>query len=151
MNKIGKYFLGVFFFGAFLAGGLYCGYAVFTQLPLAISDENWPTTEGVIVKSDIRRCKSKSPRHALVYSYQVDGQYFDGRRVTFMDKVFRATPESMAQKYPKGQSVTVYYSQNDPAISVLETAVWWLGFITAIIAALVFTVFGLLGVSATFR
>lgn len=156
MQRTSRYFLGVFFFGAFLVGGLFAGYAVVTQLPLAMATADWPVTQGTIVKSELRnrkgrKRKGKATRHSLVYSYQVDGQYFDGKRVTFMERLFRASPETMAQRYPEDRPVTVHYAPNRPAISVLETGVWWIGFVTVALMALAFSAIGSVGLRATFR
>ena len=151
MRRVWRYVVGIFFFGLFLAAGLYGGYSVATQLPLALESEQWPTTQGRIVESRLRKRQSKKTRHSLLYSYEVDGRYFDGKRITFMGQLFRDSPENTVQRYPRGNSVAVHYSPDSPEISVLETGVWWLGFVAAGLISLAFTAFAVAGLRTTFR
>lgn len=152
MHALSRYVLGSFFFGLIAAAAVYAGYAVVTQLPMALASDQWPTVEGKVeVSTAYRRRKGRARRHRLIYSYIVNDHYYDGRRVTFMGAVFRGNPQEMAQRYRSGDPVTVYYHPANPSVSVLEPVVWWLGFAVASIAAVVFGVFGFLGLRATFR
>lgn len=150
MQRVARYVLGLLIFGAFVIAGLYTAYAVATELPLAVEANDWPATQGVVVESKLSRRKGKS-RHRLVYSYEADHQFFESRRIAFMGGVFRDNPRSTANRYPKGESVTVYYAPDRPEISVLETDVWWLGFIVATLLAFGFVTIGGVGLRKTFK
>ncbi len=146
-----RYILGLLFFGTFLCGGLYAGFLVAKQLPLAIEAKDWPTVAGTITESSLRRRQSRRTRHDLAYSYQVAGRQFTGHRITFMDRLFYGSAEDHAQKYRDGDAISVFYNPRDPAIAVLDTGVWWWGFVASGIAAVLFTLLGLFGIRASFR
>ena len=148
---MGKHILGSLISGLFLVGGVFAGYSLSTQLPYALEAKGWPTADGVVTKSGLRRIKSKKTRHNFVYEYKVGAILYTSRRIAFMDRVFYGSPEKNAAKYPEGHAVVVFYKPTDPSISVLDTGVWWLGFATASIVAVLFTMIGLFGFRATFR
>lgn len=142
--------IGVLFFGIFLLGGAYTGYLVITQLPMALASHDWPTVEGVVTESEVRRRKGRK-KHRFTYSYEVNHQFFDSKRITFMGKVFRASAQTLVDKYPEGSKIGVHYAPDHPQISVLETGVWWIGFVVASAVAVVFLLFGVFGFRATLR
>ncbi len=148
---MGKYILGSLISGLFLVGGVLAGYSVYTQLPSALQAKDWPTVDGVVTKSSLRRPKSKKTRHSFEYEYKVGTISFTNQRIAFMDRVFYASPEKNAAKYPEGSAVVVFYKPTDPSVSVLDTEVGWIGFATASIVAAFFTVIGLFGFRAAFR
>lgn len=152
MDKVARYVLGSFFFGALAAGGAYAGFAVVKELPLAMASEEWPATSGTVTESKayLRR-KGHAKRHRLTYSYEIGNRYFDGKRIAFMGSVFGDSPQTRVRRYPEGRRVTVYYAPSRPGISVLEPGVRWTGFLTAVAVGSVFLAFGLAGLWATFR
>ena len=150
-KKIFRVFVGVFFCGAFLAMGLWAGYKVVTELPLAIDSRTWPMTDGRIVHSKLRvRGKQSRNRFSLVYTYQVDGVDYDNDEFTFMSGVFLRNARENAARYPLGETVAVYYHPDRRHISVLETDVNWPGFLGAAIISFVFSFVGFFGLKATF-
>ena len=151
MNKASRYFLGTFFFGIFLVGGLYAGYTVVRDLPRAMSAADWPVTVGNVVESKVRRRESKITKYTMLYGYEVDGRYYDGRRVTFMGSMFYSRPVELAERYPKGAKVSVHYSPEHPSVAVLETGVWWIGFGSTALVSVLFVAFGAFGLRVTFR
>ena len=119
-----------------------------------LSSRNWLATQGRITFAsiDTRRSTdedgtSTSYGAAILYSYHVSGQEFQGARRTFSDvrtsSIKRA--QRILERYPQGSSVTVYYHPEDPSLSVLEPGVGWFSYIGGIIVFGLF-VFGILGV-----
>ncbi|MBT8442580.1 MAG: DUF3592 domain-containing protein [Gammaproteobacteria bacterium] len=150
-NKIFRVFIGVFFCGAFLAMGLWAGYKVVTELPLAIDSRTWPTIEGRIVHSKLRvRGRESRNRFSLEYTYEVEGVDYANDEFTFMSGVFLRNARENAARYPLGKTVTVHYHPDRRDISVLETDVNWPGFLGIALLSVVFSYVGFFGLKATF-
>ncbi|MFW2404230.1 MAG: DUF3592 domain-containing protein [Gammaproteobacteria bacterium] len=150
-KKIFRVIVGVFFCGAFLAMGLWAGYKVVTELPLAIDSRTWPTTDGRIVHSKLRvRGRESRNRFSLEYTYRVDGVDYANDEFTFLANVFLRNARENAARYPRGEAVTVYYHPDRRHISVLETDVNWPGFLGIAIICAVFSCVGFFGLKATF-
>lgn len=139
-------FLGVFFFGLWLAAGLFGAYTIATELPQALASDSWPSVEGRIVEARYRRrAKESRSRFSLLYSYSVDEDFYDGNQVRFMGSVFGDSARVKAARYRAGHPVRVYYDPNRAQHSVLETGVHWAGFAGVMLFTLVATGFGLMG------
>jgi hypothetical protein len=104
---------------------LYCG-ARWNQA-LAHASSAWPTTTGVVNESSVKGSEGRrrpSYRLELRYSYEVDGQSYDGDQAQFgPTRVTEKLPiETLAKRYPQGAQVTVHYDPDDPSTSVLDTS-----------------------------
>ncbi len=116
------------------------------------SSASWPTTQGVVDVSDldfvpISRNASKYKLN-LVYQYTVNGQRYEGNRVSFAGRtsyIGRTRTEKgvhrVLKTYPEGTRVTVFYHPSRPGTSVLETTIpsslvksMLLGFIMAVLS-----------------
>lgn len=151
-KKIFRVVVGVLFCGSFLAMGLWAGYKVVTELPLAIDSETWPTTDGRIVHSNLRvRGRQSRNRFSLEYAYQVGGVDYSNDEFTFMSDVFLRNARENAERYPLGKTIAVHYHPERNDVSVLETEVNWLGFVGIAIISIVFSYVGFFGLKATFR
>ncbi len=108
------------------------GYAIAFMLGKPILDhawasKTWPQATGTITRSEIERSRSKqgTAMYSCVidYEYVVDGKPFNGDTVWFGGG-YSSSSDTVAReavrKYPKGKSVKVYYSPEDPNVSVLE-------------------------------
>lgn len=88
----------------------------------------WPTTEGVIVATGLKKYSHKPPREpffepTVCYSYTADGISCIGSRISFADsKPVFARDEALAwlsRHYPEGKRVKVYYDPSEPDLAVL--------------------------------
>jgi hypothetical protein len=122
-----------------------------------LSSRNWPTAEGRITFSsmDVRQSSDEDGTSttygaAVVYSYNVFGQEFQGARRTFTDVRTSSAKRTqrILERYPQGSSVTVYYHPEKPSLSVLEPGVGWFSYVGAIfvLGLLVVGIRGVLGV-----
>ncbi len=94
----------------------------------------WPTAPGVVDVSgldfvSVSRNVNKYQLN-LVYQYTVDGQRYEGSRVSFAGRtsyIGRTRTEKgvhrVLKAYPKGTPVTVFYHPSRPGTSVLETGI----------------------------
>jgi len=118
------------------------------------ASESWPTTEGIVIMSEIARTTSTSTgktrktttnyRANVEYEYTVGGVDYKRDQISFGQ--FSTSSRSQAQlvvnRYRVGESVQVHYDPDKPEVSLLEPGV---GFMTYLPAA-VGGVFILLGV-----
>lgn len=92
------------------------------------ASQNWPTTEGVILTSEVKTDLGKSddvePKYkaAVTYRYAVGGYEYTGERVSFSGQTFleKGKADSLVKRYNKGKRVKVYYDPKKPHVSVLE-------------------------------
>ncbi len=88
----------------------------------------WPTTEGVILTSELKTDLGKSddvdPKYtaAITYRYAVEGYEYTGERVSFAGRTFleKVKAESLVTRYNKGKRVRVSYDPQTPHVSALE-------------------------------
>jgi hypothetical protein len=150
-RKIFHGFLGVFFFGLWLAAGLFGVYKLATELPQALASDAWPSLEGRIVEARYRhRTRESRSRFSILYAYRVDAQDYDGREIRFMGSVFGDNARTKAARYRAGEPVRVYYDPKRAEHSILETGVHWPGFAGVTIFTFVAVSFGLLGFRGMF-
>jgi len=150
-QKVFRAFLGLFFFGLWLAAGLFGAYTIATELPQALASDTWPSVEGRIVEARYRRrAKESRSRFSLLFSYSVDERFYDGNQIRFMGSVFGDSARVKAARYRAGHPVRVYYDPNRAENSVLETGVHWPGFAGVTLFTLIATGFGLLGFRGMF-
>ena len=94
------------------------------------ASQNWPSTEGVILTSELKTDLGKSddvdPKYkaAITYRYAVEGYEYTGERVSFAGQTFLKKPkaDSLVKRYNRGKRVKVYYDPKTPHVSVLEPA-----------------------------
>jgi len=102
----------------------------------AYASSSWPTTTGKIVESRVdhrrsssgSRSSSSTTYHAEIgYTYTVDGNTYDGDRVSFGEygSSNSSHARSVVRRYPVGQSVEVCYDPADPTSACLEAGVSW--------------------------
>jgi hypothetical protein len=107
--------------------------AVMVKLWEVRQASRWPSTTGNVIASGVRSTKNKpgdpgynfgdtevSNEPNVEYEYQVAGRKYRCRRITIGEKTSSFELESILQKYPVGQAVTVYYNPADPNKAVLE-------------------------------
>jgi hypothetical protein len=91
----------------------------------------WPTTLGVVTRSDIdvvaEPTDVATPAYSarVEYSYAIGSRSFSGQRITFADHSSSSRTEmtKRVQRYPVGSAVTVYYDPVNPARAMLEMRV----------------------------
>jgi energy-coupling factor transporter transmembrane protein EcfT len=135
--------IGLFLFaGGFLGAGiekiafsvLFTGLGIgmvllaYTSYKTAVGSKTWPTVDGVVTLSEIERQTSTSGDGAdkkttvqyspkIVYRYQIDGQNYEGTRISFASESGNA--QQIVSNYPKGKSVRVYYNPGKHKQAVL--------------------------------
>lgn len=92
----------------------------------------WPTTEGEVVETQIRREESATGEDddtmvrfypEIRYTYRVLGQTYTGTRLSFggpAGYLNRAEAAAVLNRYPVGGRVMVYYNPANPQEAVLE-------------------------------
>ena len=90
----------------------------------------WPNTRGTVLSATVQVSHNgTSPHEAplVFYTYQVNGQVFQGHRVRVGDESGRVRVTGAASsaattvaRYPAGSCVEVYYDPLNPANSALE-------------------------------
>ncbi len=128
----------------------------------AAASADWPTTQGVIVSSEVERVRRNDPDrgwtttfHARIsYGYSVGGEPYTGDRVGIGDYGSNTNhrARSVVRRYPVGSHVTVYYDPDRPRIALLEPGVRPMAFVIpgigvafVLFGGLCFTVFLLHG------
>jgi len=123
---------------AFIAGVILVvtGYFVAFHFGKPILDNaktstQWPSVEGVIESSQIKRSKkdNKTMYSAeVIYRYNVDGAELKNETVSFGGD-FSSSSKSMVadviDKYAVASTVPVFYEPENPSNSVLEPGVTW--------------------------
>jgi hypothetical protein len=114
---------------AFCIAGLALVAFGWKELSDGYSSTHWPTTEGVVIESQMARTGSgkKGFKPVVAYSYSFEGNSFSSERILFGMTSFRTIAKSSQQrayewleKYPEGRSVTVAYDPSDPSNSTLN-------------------------------
>ncbi|MCX6852790.1 MAG: DUF3592 domain-containing protein [Verrucomicrobia bacterium] len=109
----------------------------------AWSMRDWRRTEGRVVMAEMRRGKQKTPDGCLLYdpvlrySYNVDGQTFEGSRFTHQavgNAAGRTT--QFITRLTQGSEVPVYYHPRNPEEAVVQPLAWQGSAMAALICAL---------------
>ncbi|HTQ30004.1 MAG TPA: DUF3592 domain-containing protein [Opitutaceae bacterium] len=106
----------------------YCGIKVQSQRHRSA---RWPSVPGAVI--DSAKKKDSSTDGGVVYfpkisyAFEVAGKKYVGDRISFLDSGTgrECKIDSILARYPKGQSVTVFYDPKDAAICVLEKKAGW--------------------------
>jgi len=126
----GKGCLSTFFsMGIFLLVGLGLTYWGWIILQNARASASWPAAEGKITISGVSHstdsdgADSYSPE--ITYTYTVNNVSQTNKTIKFGENSYssRKKAEGIANSYPVGKNVTVYYDPEKPARSVLEPGV----------------------------
>ena len=140
-------------FVIFLVLGLVAVGFVLRSLKRASDSRNWPSTNGVVLSSDVHTTYDHSDedssvkyRAKVVYSYQVAGQEYQAERVRALEGSSNSSRRARANaaKYPQGEAVRVYYHPQKPDQCLLEPGIKPGDFL-ALGVTLVFVVIGVLG------
>ncbi|OQY06105.1 MAG: hypothetical protein B6I22_06265 [Desulfobacteraceae bacterium 4572_123] len=138
---------------AFLAGGIFLIAWGANELKGAYQSKSWPSTQGKITSSYIKKQVNRDSSNrtttsfsAMVhYRYMVGGTTYPGDRICF-GGTYSGSKRSLAKKvadsYPKGKKVTVYYDPENPKGAVLKTGFRWTTFV-AFILGLIFLCVGI--------
>ena len=112
-----------------LVGGL-VAYIGIRDLLFARASLDWLTTEGKIISSSVERKidrdrDSSTYQAEIQYEFAVNGVTYSGTRVAFGEHGSNNSTHAkdIVFRYPKGSSVTVYYSESDPDTCLLEPGV----------------------------
>jgi hypothetical protein len=85
--------------------------------------EHWPSTQGVVLTSEVRDAGGDSGWYAnVVYRYEVGGCVYENSRIAVAvepgSQSFQAH-QQLAARYPVGAQVMVYYNPQNPADAAL--------------------------------
>lgn len=163
--------LAALFFFSGLGAVFYWGIPT---IRTAKASESWPTVSGVVKESTVvEKTRSKSSSRSsrskrlsnrkettttfqpeVCYKYMVDGEtHFSSRLQAGVTVSYgsSATAYEVANKYPKGSTVEVYYDPNSPSESVLEPGLTFSSYVPLILGC-VFSFIGfLMGLIPGFR
>ena len=121
---IGLLVLVVAFAGAVLAFVLVIRRFALQAVQQKIREaQAWPSTEGVVLVSEVRDEGGENGWRAHVrYQYEVDGRTYESSRIAVAVEYGREglqAHEELAARFPSGTRVTVYYNPQNPAESAL--------------------------------
>ena len=88
----------------------------------AAASAQWPTTSGRVDSSRVvsdQRSDSASQSPLVEYSYEVGGQTYAAKRVSF-DLAATLLADKVVAQYPVGSEVQVAYDPADPNVAVLQ-------------------------------
>ncbi|MFZ4718026.1 MAG: DUF3592 domain-containing protein [Ilumatobacteraceae bacterium] len=83
----------------------------------------WRTTTGTVLSSSVQvgvgdAGAARAEQPLVFYSYQVEGQVFQGRRIRFNDQPIQAS--AVVDRCTAGSAVIVFYDPTDPSNSTLQ-------------------------------
>ncbi|MFN2215995.1 MAG: DUF3592 domain-containing protein [Anaerolineales bacterium] len=122
---------GGFFFLVTIALGLYLVISNINARKKAGASQSWPSVSGTVTNAQVKESVSSddddnetvSYYPAVEYTYQVGGQQFSGKRLSFGGLITTGNygkVQEKLQKYPVGGQVPVFYDPQNPSDSVLE-------------------------------
>jgi hypothetical protein len=109
------------------------------RLQEARASANWPTADGVVV----RTTRSRSMGVHVSYRYSVAGIDYESNRIRLAEKFWRDQPSEIAARYPEGRQVSVAYDPSNPSSAALEPGASWGAIVKKLIAALLLGIAGL--------
>ncbi len=139
---------------AMLAGGIFLIVWGGNELKDAYKSRSWPSTQGKITSSYIKKQvnrKSSANRTTTSFSAMVHYRYLVGGTTYSSDRICfggtysggkRSLAKKVADSYPKGKKVTVYYDPENPKEAVLKTGFSWTTFMV-FIGGLIFLCVGI--------
>ena len=114
--------VGVFFFGR---------YAIDVTEERILSSRGWPTVDGMIIESRVKTWVTQDDngdpvRHfqaVIVYEYIVEDIHYTNDKLGWNEAGYRgsmAEAQDLADAFPMGKAVMVYYDPSDPEFSLLD-------------------------------
>ena len=103
---------------------------------LSVDPDTYETAEGTIMSSSVvYEAAQGGWQFNIIYSYKVDGKYYESNRVHCGAKGSASTDyaQKYVNNYPVGKQVLVYYDHQEPSKSVLEPNIRSYGFMYLII------------------
>jgi hypothetical protein len=121
----GRNLIATIFAAVFVTLGLYVLLWWRRTKSTSASALTWPTTNGVITQSHIRYPAAPDDTALLVlaFEYTVGVTHYSSNRLDLFHMEERSTQEEMealTRRYPKEQSVQVYFDPAKPTTGVLE-------------------------------
>jgi hypothetical protein len=116
----------LFFFLIFFVVGGGLAYWGWTVLQKAQASTSWPSVSGRVVESDVSYWNDEDGnyyRPEVSFEYTVDGRQYEATRINFSsDQSYDTTDDAweVANRYPTGETVSVYYDPEEPETAVLE-------------------------------
>lgn len=146
--------IATIFLGAFLAGGLFFGYLLSSELIKIISSYSWTETPCQILESKVgeRGRNNENPYVFQVkYTYQFDGASYTSEKPALNDKAHSSYQniQAMVERFPAGQPSVCLVNPMKPSEAILITDKLWLAFF--LIIPLVFVLIGGFGVYAVWK
>jgi Protein of unknown function (DUF3592) len=128
----------------FMAVGGFIFSPAYKELKNAQDSLNWPTTDGVVISSEI---KESTNENSTTYSANARYKYSIGEKSYSSDQVSfgqysSSNPEyaqSIVQRYLAGQKVKVHFNPTNPNNSVLEPGASWVSYMPLGISIAFFT------------
>jgi hypothetical protein len=122
---------GAIFILGFIGAGIFLIYRSVQNRKRAEASQGWPSTVGQINESRVAHSthtdsegdSSDSYTPYVTYTYQVAGQAYTGKDITFGFKQGYSNAskaQAVVGKYPLDAQVSVYYDPADPQKAVLE-------------------------------
>jgi hypothetical protein len=114
---------------------------LFRAILLDLQSRQWPTITGKIIISSVEPIQTGARRtykERLLYEYVVDNVTYQANTISFPDHLVRfflnggrskKNAESIKNKYPVGNAVTVHYDPNNPSRATLESGLNDINFI----------------------
>jgi len=124
MTKKGRRIFGVFglaFGSIFLIIGLGVMGAAAKRGLKQRATSDWPSLEGTIVSTDLRKSDENGAESPLMYEFDLNGKIYRSTRVAFIDRSNIDYNDwiQLANGLPREGAVTVYYDPEQPNESVL--------------------------------
>jgi hypothetical protein len=143
---------GLAFVLGFVGAGIFLIYRSLQSRKRAEASQGWPSTQGQISESRVAHSThtdsdgdtSDSYTPTIEYTYQVAGQAYTGRNLTFgftQGYGNASKAQAVLAKYPVGAHVSVFYDPADPQQAVLERKAG--GYGTGMALGIIFLVIGL--------
>ncbi|PXF60142.1 MAG: hypothetical protein C4B58_01230 [Deltaproteobacteria bacterium] len=108
-----------------LFAGIVIGFYGIYKIYKGYESQNWPTTQGKIIKSRIAGAKRIIGRRAFIkYEYSVDGKHYVSSQISYTLIIgdYSGAIEIL-REYPEGKIVTVHYNPDNLMDAVLKTEI----------------------------
>ncbi|MFC4701244.1 DUF3592 domain-containing protein [Glaciecola siphonariae] len=116
--------MNVQFFGGmfFIVISAYLLAVKFKHRRMIESSQSWPSVFGRILSSEAKQPVSTSPSWHFwaEYEYKINGQRYTNNLVTFYTVSQKEEALALAEEFPTGELVKIYYKPNQPGESVLK-------------------------------
>ncbi len=119
-----------------------------------ISSYSWPYCSGKIISSGLQQTERLDPGEGIdktyspkiVYEYAVNGARYTNDRIFFGEfgSGIKSSIKRIADKYPPGKEVPVYYNPKNPQEAVLEKGVKAI-ILIPLISGIIFLLIGIAG------